>query len=238
MNLEEVGAPSRTVLVVEDEEDIATLLEHVLAKDGYRVLVSRDGRQALESIPQIQPDLVILDLMLPEVSGFDVLKILNQRGPAARPKVMILSARTEEIDRVLGFELGADDYVTKPFSPREVVLRARALLRRDARSQQEETVVRSGPIEIDTDNHQVRVDGRPITLTLTEFHLLTDLVRAKGRVRTREALLSEIWGYDSDVMSRTVDTHIRRLRNKLGSAEEWLSTVRGVGYRIRDPRSA
>jgi two-component system phosphate regulon response regulator PhoB len=152
--------------------------------------------------------------------------------------VILLTARREEIDRVLAFELGADDYVTKPFSPREIVLRVRAVLRRGSSVPAPgggAEVIRVGPLELDPENYVVRVEGTPLTLTVTEFRLLQDLLNARGRVRTRERLLADVWGYDSEVLSRTVDTHVRRLRDKLGGAADWLETVRGVGYRIRQP---
>jgi two-component system phosphate regulon response regulator PhoB len=224
------------LLVVEDENDIAELLRHVLSKEGFQVGVAHDGLTALEAARRETPDLVVLDWMLPELSGIDVLKELRTQPATRAVPVILVTARREEIDRVLGLELGADDYVTKPFSARELVLRVRGLLKRGER--REETVgppVRLGPIEIVHEDHRVMVEGKPLTLTVTEFRLLEDLVRAKGRVRTRETLLSEVWGYDSEVLSRTVDTHVRRLRTKLGAAADWLITVRGVGYRIQDP---
>ena len=225
------------ILVVDDESDICTLLEHLLLEEGYAVETALDGQSALEKLDREPPDLVVLDLMLPGFSGLEILKRIKQWESETSPRVIILTARVEEVDRILGFELGADDYVTKPFSPRELVLRIRAMLKRDnGKGEAEGPKIRQvGPIEIDDEFHSVRVEGQSVQLTLTEFKLLADLVRAKGRVRTREALLSELWGYDSEVMSRTVDTHIRRLRRKLGPAADWLTTVRGVGYRIKDP---
>ncbi len=224
------------LLVVEDENDIAELLRHVLSREGFQVGVAHDGLTALEAARRDPPDLVVLDWMLPELSGIDVLKELRTQPTTRAIPVILVTARRDEIDRVLGLELGADDYVTKPFSARELVLRVRGLLKR--RERREEPVappVRLGPIEIVHEDHRVMVEGKPLTLTVTEFRLLEDLVRAKGRVRTRETLLSEVWGYDSEVLSRTVDTHVRRLRTKLGPAADWLVTVRGVGYRIQDP---
>jgi len=227
---------TQRILVVEDETDIAELLRHVFVKEGFQVGVAHDGMTALEAIGREPPDLVVLDWMLPELSGIDVLKEIRARGEMRAVPVILLTARREEIDRVLGLELGADDYVTKPFSSRELVLRIRGLLKRgEVRLDPAAPVVKAGPIEIQPADHRAMVAGRPLTLTVTEFRLLEDLVRARGRVRTRETLLSEVWGYDSDVLSRTVDTHVRRLRSKLGEASEWLVTVRGVGYRIQDP---
>jgi len=226
----------KRLLVVEDELDIAELLRHVFSKEGFDVGVAHDGVAALEALRREPPDLVVLDWMIPEPSGIDVLKEMRARPQTRMVPVILLTARREEIDRVLGLELGADDYVTKPFSSRELVLRIRGLLKRGERPvDPQEGSLRLGPIEIHAADHRAVVGGRVLTLTLTEFRLLEDLVRAKGRVRTRETLLAEVWGYDSEVLSRTVDTHVRRLRSKLGEAAEWLVTVRGVGYRIQDP---
>jgi two-component system phosphate regulon response regulator PhoB len=225
------------ILVVEDEQDLGTLLDHVLKKEGFRVEVVRAGREAIRSVRSETPDLVLLDLMLPDMSGLEVLKYCKKNRTLLETRFIIVSALKEEIDRVVGFELGADDYVVKPFSPRELILRIHSVLQRQDSPVHEEKPdpLRAGPIEIDLEGHHVLVEGHPVPLTLTEFRLLADLIRAGGRVRPRRALLSEVWGYDSEVMSRTVDTHIRRLRNKLGPAASWLATVRGVGYRIQDP---
>jgi len=229
-------APAR-VVVAEDEPDIADLLGDSLRREGFRVAVARDGQAALEELRREPADLVLLDLMLPDMSGLEVLKQMKRNEVLARARVIVLTARRDEVDRILGFELGADDYVTKPFSPRELMLRVRAVLQRtDAEpvGRRSELLV-AGPISIDLEQHEARVDGRPLPLTLTEFRLLSELVRAAGRVRSREALLSDVWGYDSEVLSRTVDTHVRRLRSKLGRAAAWLTTVRGIGYRVQDP---
>jgi two-component system phosphate regulon response regulator PhoB len=227
------------ILVVDDERDIVEALHHVLTREGFTVVAAYDGREALEAIGRERPDLILLDVMLPERSGVEVLKALRGDGASRALPVILLTARKDEIDRVLGFELGADDYVTKPFSPREIVLRVKAVLKRGTSGSGDEgRTLRWGPIEVDLDNHRAAVAGRPLGLTITEFRLLADLVKARGRVRTREALLSEVWGYDAEVMSRTVDTHMRRLRNKLGNASPWLGTVRGIGYRVQDPGPA
>jgi two-component system phosphate regulon response regulator PhoB len=228
---------TQSLLVVEDEADIAELLRRVFSKEGFDVGVARDGLSALEALRHATPDLVVLDWMLPELSGIEVLKEMRARPETRMVPVILLTARRDEIDRVLGLELGADDYVTKPFSSRELVLRIRGLLKRGERPSDpdREGALRLGPIEIHLADHRAFVGGKPLSLTLTEFRLLEDLVRAKGRVRTRETLLAEVWGYDSEVLSRTVDTHVRRLRSKLADAADWLVTVRGVGYRIQDP---
>ena len=224
-----------TVLIVDDEQDIGALLGYVFSKEGFRTLSVHDGSRAIETARRERPDLIILDVMLPQVSGIDVLKQLRA-DPATRPiPIILLTARKSEEDRVSGFELGADDYVTKPFSPRELLLRAQAVLRRAPEDKAGGGILRAGPVEIEMENFQVRVDGKPITLTRTEFRLLADLVQARGRVRQREALLDEVWGYSSEVLSRTIDTHVRRLRRKLGPASSWLATVRGIGYRFWNP---
>jgi len=227
---------SETVLFVDDERDLTTGVSHFLRREGFRVLTAHDGRTGLEIARREKPDLILLDLMMPELSGSEVLKALRgDRATVAIP-VILVSARNEEIDRLLGFELGADDYVTKPFSLRELVMRVRAVLKRGAgRAVAESGSLLAGPIRIDLETHEVRVSGVKLQLTLTEFQLLVDLLRAKGRVRSRESLLSEVWGYDTEVESRTVDTHVRRLRTKLRDASPWLQTVRGVGYRVDPP---
>ncbi len=224
------------LLVVEDEPDIGSLLEYLLGREGFSVRVARSGRQALDELDRERPDLVVLDLMLPDVSGLDVLRHIRRESSSARTHVLVLSARKDEADRVRGFELGADDYMIKPFSPRELVLRIRKALGRPEAAAERPAGLVAGPIAIDPDRHEVRVAGEIVQLTLTEFRLLADLVRNAGRVRSRESLMTEVWGYDSRAMSRTVDTHVRRLRFKLGAAAPWLDTVRGVGYSVRRPQ--
>jgi two-component system phosphate regulon response regulator PhoB len=225
------------IVVVEDEPDIATILETSLRQEGFGVTVAGDGQSAIDAIERDVPDLVLLDLLLPDMSGLDVLKALRRSASNDGVRVIVLTAKAAELDRILGLELGADDYVTKPFSLRELVLRVRAVLQRGAAETQvpDPQTLRAGPIQVDLEHHEVRVRGEALKLTLTEFRLLAELVRAAGRVRSRDRLLADVWGYDSEVMSRTVDTHVRRLRSKLGPASTWLDTVRGVGYRILDP---
>ena len=229
-----------SILIVDDEKDIVDALEFNLKQAGFSVLTALDGTTAVDLARRHHPDAVLLDIMLPDLSGNEVLRILRAESGTRGTAVIVLTARNEEIDRVVGFELGADDYVTKPFSVREVILRVKAVLRRNAPGTENgeelaEAPARIGPIGIDASQHTVTVDGRAVELTLTEFKLLAELVRAQGRVRTRAMLLSEVWGYDSEVISRTVDTHVRRLREKLGMGAAWLKTVRGIGYRIQDP---
>ncbi|HXI04481.1 MAG TPA: response regulator [Candidatus Saccharimonadales bacterium] len=229
---------SHTILIIEDEPDVVRLLEQHFRREEFGVLSAGDGAGGLEIAARRKPDLIILDLMLPELSGTEVLKRLKTDAATRAIPVVLLTARIDEIDRVLHFELGADDYVGKPFSLRELVLRVRAILRRkESPTDATDPFLEAGPIRMDLATHTVMVSGETIYLTVTEFRLLEDLVRAHGRVRSREKLLTDIWGYDTDVMSRTVDTHVRRLREKLGSASGWLQTLRGVGYRILDPRA-
>jgi two-component system phosphate regulon response regulator PhoB len=227
---------SETVLFIDDERDLTTGVSHFLRREGFLVLTAHDGRTGLELARRERPDLILLDLMMPELSGNEVLKALRSDRATAAIPVILVSARNEEIDRLLGFELGADDYVTKPLSLRELVMRVRAVLKRRAGAAPTETgKLHAGPISVDLESHEVRVSGARVQLTLTEFQLLADLLRARGRVRPRESLLSEVWGYDTEVESRTVDTHVRRLRTKLHDASGWLQTVRGIGYRIDPP---
>lgn len=223
---------SQTVLVVDDERDIVELLRYNLTQAGYRVVSAADGRQALDLARSARPDLIVLDLMLPGVPGTEVARILKQDEKTRPIPIIMLTARGEEVDRVVGFELGADDYVVKPFSPRELVLRVQAILRRDGDEPREGRVVFE-PLVIDFGAHSVKLKGTEISLTLTEFKLLQKLARRPGRAFSRDQLLSEVWGYGGDLETRTVDTHVKRLRAKLGETGAWIETVRGIGYRFR-----
>jgi two-component system phosphate regulon response regulator PhoB len=226
-------APS--LLVIEDEPDTGSLIEYALSREGFRVRVARTGHEALDALREEPPQLAVLDLMLPDISGLEILRWLRRETGSAT-RVIILSAKHDEEDRLKGFELGADDYMVKPFSPRELVVRIRkALDMQAAADRQQPARLAAGPIEIDLERHEVRVDHEIVHLTLTEFRLLVDMMRNAGRVRTRGALMTEVWGYDSQAMSRTIDTHVRRLRSKLGPAAAWVDTVRGVGYRVKSP---
>ncbi|MDR1124856.1 MAG: response regulator transcription factor [Deltaproteobacteria bacterium] len=222
----------KTALIVEDEKDIRDLLAYNLKREGFAALEAGDGLAALAMVREKQPDIILLDLMLPGLDGLDVCKALQREPKTASIPVLMLTAKGEEIDRVLGFELGAADYVVKPFSVREVLLRVRAILRRAA-PRGEEAGLRCGAIVLDLPGHSVKVDGQPVELTVTEFRLLEDLVRHQGQVRSREQLLDSVWGYSFEGYARTVDTHVRRLRQKLGKAAECVETVRGVGYRAQ-----
>ncbi len=224
------------ILIVEDEPDILEVLSYNLRQAGFEVSTAEEGEEGLRLAEEQTPDLVVLDLMLPGMDGLELCRLLKQRESLRRVPVLMLTAKAEEVDRIVGLELGADDYVTKPFSPRELVLRIRAILRRGvgkAGEGEEEGRLEIGPLVIDPKAHQVQVASHPIELTATEFRLLHTLAQRRGRVQTRDELLEVVWGYQYSGYGRTVDTHIRRLREKLGEACEWVETVRGVGYRFR-----
>ncbi len=222
------------ILVVDDEMDALDLIEFNLKGAGLEVVTAVDGEEALRKARALLPDLILLDLMLPEVDGTEVCKILRRDPSTSAIPIIMLTARASELDRVLGLELGADDYVTKPFSPRELVLRVRNLLKRRESSEDKLSRLSVADLVIDVPQHAVTVQGRSIDLTATEFKLLTVLVQRRGRVQSREQLLRDVWEYDSLIDTRTVDTHMRRLREKMGSASGLLDTVRGVGYRFME----
>lgn len=220
------------VLVVDDEDDAVELIAYNLKTSGFDVIKASDGEEALRKARAVRPDVIVLDIMMPAVDGLEVCKILRRDGATAHIPIIMVTARAAEIDRVLGLELGADDYVTKPFSPRELVLRVKSLLRRRQDESSLSDHYQFGPLVVDVSRHQVTVNGQPIELTATEFSLLALLVQRRGRVQTREQLLQDVWKYDATIDTRTVDTHMRRLREKLGPAAHYLSTVRGLGYRF------
>jgi len=219
------------ILIVDDEPDALEVLGFKLRESGYVPLFAKDGTRALTIARDERPALIVLDLMLPEVDGLEVCKILRRDPNTASIPVIMLTARAAEMDRVLGLELGADDYVTKPFSPRELVLRIKKLLTRAATSEDAGAHLRLGNLDIDVPRHQVTISGQALVLTATEFKLLEILIRRRGRVQSRDRLLQDVWGYENPIDSRTVDTHMRRLREKLGDVARYLETVRGVGYR-------
>jgi two-component system phosphate regulon response regulator PhoB len=222
----------QTILVVDDERDIVELIRYNLSQAGFRVVTASDGQQALELARRERPDLVVLDLMLPVMPGTEVARILKQDEKSRAVPILMLTARGSEIDRIVGFELGADDYVVKPFSPRELVLRVQAILRREGGENLEERLIFE-PLVIDLGAHIVSLKGKEIDLTTTEFKLLLRLARRPGRAFSRDQLLSDVWGYSGDLETRTVDTHMKRLRSKLGPVAIWIETVRGLGYRFR-----
>jgi len=221
---------SAEILIVEDEVDITEILVVNFEREGYRVRTAADGLEALSEIKRELPDLVLLDIMLPGIDGLEVCRRLKAAEDTRELPIVVISARGEEIDRVVGLELGVDDYIAKPFSPREAVLRVGAVLRR---GRFRAAVFSVGGIEIDPEAHRATIDGVEIHLTATEFRLLHYLIKKPGRVRSRERLLEKVWGYNEDVDSRTIDTHIRRLRAKLGNEADRIETVVGVGYRLR-----
>ncbi|MCP4807189.1 MAG: response regulator transcription factor [Proteobacteria bacterium] len=222
------------ILVVDAEADIRDLVALNLRRAGYEVITCDRGLDALEAAREHMPRLIVLDLMLPDLSGSEVCRRLRGQTRTSQIPVLMLTARTGEIDRVVGFEVGADDYVTKPFSVRELVLRVQAILRRapQAAEPAADEPLEAGPIRIDMGAHRVWVDGEELQLTATEFRLLHTLVTRAGRVQSRGRLLQDVWEMPPDLNTRTVDTHIKRLREKLGSAADMVETVRGVGYRF------
>ncbi len=223
---------TKTVLIIEDENDLAELVAYNLEKEGYRPLTALDGPSGLESACLYKPDLILLDLMLPGLPGIEVCKILKNSEKTSRIPIIMLTAKGEEIDRVVGFEVGADDYVIKPFSTRELLLRVKAVLRRAEAGEVAGKTLMVGAIVIDTDRHLVTVAGEEVVLTTTEYKLLTNLVERLGRVQSRERLLKDIWGMSHIGDTRTVDTHITRLRTKLGESGDLIRTVRGFGYKM------
>jgi len=223
------------ILVVDDEPDILNLLEYNLKRAGFQAILAKDGPEAIEAAKAHRPDLVLLDIMLPDMEGTEVLRRLKSREATAAIPVIMLTAKGEEIDKIVGFELGAEDYITKPFSPRELVLRVKAVLKRTAeRPEPSDRAISYGELTVDLSRHKVTVSGKPVELSSTEFRLLSELMQAKGRVLTRDTLLDRAWGRDCFVIPRTVDTHVRRLRSKLGAAGEYIETVRGAGYRFKE----
>jgi two-component system phosphate regulon response regulator PhoB len=223
------------ILIVDDEQDLVSTLEYNFQREGFDTAVAYAGRAAIELALKSPPDLVLLDLMLPDISGVEVCRELRRNEKTRNVPVIMLTAKGEEIDRVVGFEVGADDYVTKPFSVRELVLRAKAILRR-ARSEDAKPTESSqtfGVLRIDAEAHRVWVAEAEVRLTALEFRLLATFLNRKGRVQTRDTLLNDVWGIQGDVTTRTVDTHVKRLREKLGKAGDYVETIRGVGYRFR-----
>ena len=226
------GGVREQILVVDDEPEAIELLEFNLKQAGFSVVSAADGAEAIKKARAARPGLIVLDLMLPEVDGLEVCKMLRRDSNTAAIPIIMLTARAAEIDRVLGLELGADDYVTKPFSPRELVLRVKKILQRGHAPASSGQNLKFGQLLIDPPRHQVSWKGKGIELTPTEFKLLTILAQRRGRVQSRDQLLRDVWEYNSHIDTRTVDTHMRRLRHKLGPAAKYLDTVHGVGYRF------
>jgi two-component system phosphate regulon response regulator PhoB len=230
---------AQRILIVDDEKDLASTLAYNLEREGFDTVTAHTGRAALDAAADAgaAPDLVILDLMLPDVSGFEVCRRLRQMERLKDVPVIMLTAKGEEIDRVVGFEVGADDYVVKPFSVRELLLRVKAILRRRGSEEgapaTEGSTIDFGILKVDEGGHRVWVSGEEIRLTALEFRLLITFLARRGRVQTREVLLSDVWGIEAEVTTRTVDTHVKRLREKLGAAGAYIETLRGVGYRLK-----
>ncbi|MBM4778858.1 MAG: response regulator transcription factor [Archangiaceae bacterium] len=225
------------ILIVEDEQDLASLLEYNLKQEGFETDVARTGAAGVSRAKSFKPDLILLDLMLPDIGGTEVARLVRE-GDAKRVPIIMVTARGEESDRVKGLELGADDYVVKPFSVKELMLRIKNVLRRDGN--EPKAVSSNGKltapdIVLDIDRHEVTVKGKPVVLTALEFRLLKTFLERPGRVQTRETLLSDVWGIDAEITTRTVDTHIKRLREKLGPSGDIIETIRGVGYKLTAP---
>ena len=231
--MQQAAVNGRRVLVVDDEPDIVALVAYHLAKAGFRVSTASSGLDAVEQARNEQPSLIVLDLMLPGMSGFEVLEEIRREQSTGDIAVLMLTARKDEPDRVRGFSLGADDYLTKPFSPAELVLRVKAILRRTEAMTQPDEVLKIGDISINRSAHAVTVRNETVELTPTEYKLLILLAERRGRVQARAHLLQSVWDAAPDIQTRTVDMHVQRLRTKLGSAGDLIETVRGFGYRIR-----
>ena len=222
------------VFIVEDEPDLRDTLKYNLENEGFSVKAFSNGEDFLSSVDKNKPSLVILDLMLPGVSGLDVCRELRSNNNYHGIGIVMLTAKSEEIDRIVGFELGADDYVTKPFSVRELILRVKVILKKRTDDGVNEQLLEFGPILMNLDAHEVSINEKVVNLTALEFKLLKHLLKRKGRVQTRDQLLGDVWGYSSEVTTRTVDTHIKRLREKLGEPGDLIQTIRGVGYRFNN----
>ena len=220
------------ILIVEDEQDLAGLLVYNLKQAGHEAEIARTGAGAIAQLASYKPNLVLLDLMLPDISGFEVIRALRALPQQRRTAVVMVTAKGAEMDRVQGFEVGADDYVVKPFSVRELLLRVEAVLRRLVEEVGGDTILSGGGIRLDPMRHEVTAAGSPVILTPLEFRLLKTLLERPGRIQTRETLLSDVWGIDAEIETRTVDTHIKRLRQKLGACGEHIETMRGIGYRF------
>ena len=224
---------SHKILIIEDEPDIRKTLEYNISREGYKVVCASSLSKGKEQINSSDFSLILLDLMLPDGSGLDLCREIKSDKDKSSTPIIILTAKDDEVDKVVGFELGADDYVTKPFSVRELILRIKAVLKRGAEKKETLEVQRQfGELIMDIDSHEVFVNNEQIILTALEFRLLRQLVDRRGRVQSRDQLLSDVWGYSSEVTTRTVDTHIKRLREKLGTMGKYVQTIRGVGYKF------
>ena len=229
-----INGITKTIYIVEDEPDIRETLAYNLSQEGFKVSEFSDAESCLDKIQKKKPDLLILDLMLPGMSGLDLCKQIRTDKSLQNLAIIMLTAKGEEVDRIIGFELGADDYVTKPFSVRELILRVKVILKKQNDAVENNELVEFGPIKLNLDAHEVLINDDEIILTALEFKLLKHLIQRRGRVQTRDQLLGDVWGYSSEITTRTVDTHIKRLREKLGTVGDYIQTVRGVGYRLNN----
>ena len=229
-----INGITKTIYIVEDEPDIRETLAYNLSQEGFKVSEFSDAESCLNKIQKKKPDLLILDLMLPGMSGLDLCKQIRADKSLQNLAIIMLTAKGEEVDRIIGFELGADDYVTKPFSVRELILRVKVILKKQIDAVENNELVEFGPIKLNLDAHEVLINDDEIILTALEFKLLKHLIQRRGRVQTRDQLLGDVWGYSSEITTRTVDTHIKRLREKLGTVGDYIQTVRGVGYRLNN----
>ena len=229
-----INGITKTIYIVEDEPDIRETLAYNLSQEGFKVSEFSDAESCLDKIQKKKPDLLILDLMLPGMSGLDLCKQIRTDKSLQNLAIIMLTAKGEEVDRIIGFELGADDYVTKPFSVRELILRVKVILKKQTDTTENNELVEFGPIKLNLDAHEVLINDDEIILTALEFKLLKHLIQRRGRVQTRDQLLGDVWGYSSEITTRTVDTHIKRLREKLGTVGDYIQTVRGVGYRLNN----
>ncbi len=226
--------PKEQILIVEDDKHISKLVKYNAEKAGYDCTVVEDGEEALDVLTKQGADLIILDIMLPTMNGFEVCRAIKQNTKLKDIPILMLTAKGEEVDRIVGLELGADDYVVKPFSPRELMLRVKAILRRGKAEESPKDIIRRGVLVIDIPKHRVMVNNKAVELTPIEFKLLITLIERTGRIQSRDQLLSDVWDMHSDVFTRTVDTHIKRLREKLGKMGDIIETVRGLGYRCKE----
>ncbi len=224
----------KKIIIIEDEPDIAGLLVHYLTQEGYKVSPCTDGIEGLRRVKADQPELLILDLMLPGLDGLEICRRVRADAKTAALPIIMLTAKGEETDRVVGLEMGADDYLTKPFSPKELVARVKALLRRTTPPESPTAYYSYGDLSLDTERHEVTLKGKEVPLTAKEFGLLQQLLQNRGRVMTRDVLLDKVWGYDADVISRTVDVHIRRLREKIPVLQDRIQTVKPFGYKLKE----
>jgi len=222
------------ILIIEDDKHISKLVKYNLEKAGYGCTVADDGEEALDILSKEQPDLIILDIMLPKMDGFELCRVIKQDVKRRNIPIIMLTAKGEEVDRIVGLELGADDYVVKPFSPRELILRIKAILKRGKIEEAPKDIIERGSLVINVPKHLVTVNNKEVELTPIEFKLLVTLIERNGRIQSRDQLLSDVWDMHADVFTRTVDTHIKRLREKLGKVGDQIETVRGLGYRFKE----